>query len=154
MATHEIPTHLEVQDKLVFGLTARQALAIGLGLCLGYVIYQQTHIRLLGYGPWAVPLVMRISSGIFGAGLGVLVAFVRPLNRPLETWVLVYVRYATMPKCTRWRPVLGGHPSADDAELSALIVDLAGPVDEECAPPQSAWVGHRAATYAEVLAGD
>ena len=38
---HEIPTHLNVEDKLLFGLTARQFLYVLVGLSVSYALWNQ-----------------------------------------------------------------------------------------------------------------
>jgi hypothetical protein len=158
MAPHEIATHLEVQDKLVFGLTARQALAIGLGLCMGYVCFQQTHLYFVAHQIWLIPLVLRSAVGALCGLVGIILAFVRPLDRPLETWLLVWLRYQTLPKQYRWRQA-PGHDSCDpgheEAELAALSAAVASPTPHEDAPATpSHWVGRFAPTYQEVAAGE
>ena len=151
MHAHEMPTHLEVADKLVFGLAARQAVMLGLGLCLGYVLYQQTHLHLPGGGLWVPPLALRIAAGALAAGLGALLAFWQPLGRPLEAWALVLGRYALLPKHYRWQPLPPTEVPAL-ATLTALAHELTGPPAEEVVPAAAARFSR--STYEEVFAGE
>jgi hypothetical protein len=84
-AHHEIPTHLDVEDKLLFGLTARQFLYLVVGCSLAYGVWQQPGL----------------ADGVRG---GLAVALVRPLGRPLEEWVVAGVFYAASPRQSTWRP--------------------------------------------------
>jgi hypothetical protein len=68
---HEIPTHLEVSDKLVFGLTAGQTLFCAAGVFVGYSLWrrlQMVGLPLLG----SVPL-----AGLAGLVL-ILLSLIRP----------------------------------------------------------------------------
>src|SRR5579872_6021115 len=96
----EIPTHLHVEDKLLGGFTVRQVLYASVGLSLAYAVWQ--HLQLLA------PL------GIAGAALRVALAalpvilllacgFAHPTGRPLDEWVFVALRFATLPKVSVWR---------------------------------------------------
>ncbi len=38
-ATHKVPTHMSLPDKVVFGLTARQLLLLLIGCSLGYNLW-------------------------------------------------------------------------------------------------------------------
>lgn len=149
---HEIPTHLEVADKLVFGLTARQALVIGLGLCLGYVGFQQTHLTLSALGDWSLPLPLRMGSGLLPVAGGVLLAWFHPLDRPLEVWVLVWLRYQTMPKIYLWHPVMSQVGDADEELIALLTVNTSEAVMESPRMP-SRWAGLFTPTYQEVSDG-
>jgi hypothetical protein len=39
---YELPTHLDVQDTLLFGLTARQLVRLAVGASVAYAIWNQT----------------------------------------------------------------------------------------------------------------
>ena len=39
---YELPTHLDVQDTLLFGLTARQLVRLAVGASIAYAIWNQT----------------------------------------------------------------------------------------------------------------
>ena len=49
---HEIPTHLDVEDRLVLGLTIRQILYLLIGGGLGYSLWEALH-----HMPFVVQLV-------------------------------------------------------------------------------------------------
>src|SRR5215207_1402925 len=92
---HEIPTHLNVEDKLLFGLTVRQFLFVLVGASLSYALWNQM---------LDAPLALRVS--IVGACLLVTAALVvvRPSGRPLEEWLLAACGYAATPRRATWRP--------------------------------------------------
>lgn len=112
---HEIPTHLEVEDKLLFGLTLRQAVVALVGVALGFLVYSQLH-RLpwewpaLGGAPRGhLPLWTQIMCGALPVLLALAVALFCPAGRPLEDWLFALARYAAQPKRCVWRP----RPGAD-----------------------------------------
>ena len=90
---HEIPTHLEVQDRFIGNLTTRQLLYLGIGAAVSYGAWINFHhILLLGWG-----------LAILVALLALVVSFARPQGRDMEDWVIVMIRYSTMPKRCVWR---------------------------------------------------
>lgn len=104
----EIPTHLEVEDRLVFGLTLRQGIVVLIGCALGYTLYAQ-----LGHLPWPgagsgghLPLALRIAGACIPALMAFAVAAIQPAGRPLEEWLFALLRYAALPKHCVWRPHL------------------------------------------------
>ena len=88
---HDVPTHLEVTDKLVFGMTAGQTLFAAASVFVGYSLYRR--LVLLGMGPFL---------GLPIAGLCALLlmslALVRPEGRSLDQWCFVLLRYLIQPK--------------------------------------------------------
>jgi hypothetical protein len=94
-ATHEIPTHLNVEDKLVFGLTARQSLSCLVGCSLSYGVWDQLALA---------PPALRV--GLVGACLlaTVLLVLLRPLGRPLEEWLVAAAFYLASPRRATWGP--------------------------------------------------
>lgn len=120
MQRHELPTHLDIEDKLFAGLTPRQLLLLMLGLGLSYSLWQRLHLLL------PVPLVVVIALLPGMASLAF--AALRPDGRPLEQWLLIRLRYHRMPKLClpgTSSSVTEGidHPSAslaDEAEWQAL----------------------------------
>jgi hypothetical protein len=108
---HEIPTHLDVEDRLFAGLTPRQLLLLCMGIGLGYSLWQRLHHI------FPVPLVLLLA--IVPALVGVAFATIRPGDRPLEQWLLTVVRYAALPKvCVVGR---GSEGHADAGDLSAAL---------------------------------
>ena len=91
---HEIPTHLEVSDGAVLGLTMRQLLtaAVGLSLALGAA----TDL------PFPPPLRAAAASAL--VALTALMVLWRPSGRPLEDWSVVLLRYSLAPRVSTWRP--------------------------------------------------
>jgi len=92
---HEIPTHLNVEDKAFFGLAVRQVMVLTVGLAAGYGLWT-------GW-PDLPPL---LHGGLAAGGLllAALLALVRPHGRGLEEWLFVALHYARTPKASVWRP--------------------------------------------------
>jgi hypothetical protein len=92
---HEIPTHLNVEDRAFYGLTARQLMWLMVG-CAG------------GYGLWTqwpdLPAGLRLALAGVCLALAVALALVRPQGRGLEEWAFVALHYAALPKVSAWRP--------------------------------------------------
>ena len=99
-ATHKVPTHMNLPDKVVFGLTARQLLLLLVGCSLGYNFW----LRLSALEALALPVqVLRIVLALVPAGLAAVLALISVADRPLEIWLLVLVRYWQRPKIYLWR---------------------------------------------------
>jgi hypothetical protein len=92
---HEIPTHLDVEDKLLFGLTARQFLYLVVGCSLAYGVWQQ---------PGELPLAARATLTSACLLAAVLIALVRPLGRPMEEWLVAALFHLATPRQATWRP--------------------------------------------------
>ena len=104
---HEIPTHLNVEDKAFFGLTVRQVMHLTIGFAGAYAAWSQ----------WPdLPAAIRL--GLAGAGLlqSILLALVRPGGRGLEEWIFVALHYVALPKGSVWRP---REPERADWRLSS-----------------------------------
>ena len=99
---HEVPTHLNVEDKVLFGLTVRQFLYMLVGSSATYTLWDQL-------GTFGLPL--RVSL----AGLCVLLtlafALLRPADRPLEEWLAAALVYFAAPRRAIWQP---SEPNAAD----------------------------------------
>ncbi len=102
----EIPTHLEVEDRILFGLTLRQGIVVLVGLSVGYSLYAQ-----LGNLPWPdagaeghPPLALRVVVALLPALLALALAVIQPAGRPLEEWLFALARYAALPKRCVWQP--------------------------------------------------
>ena len=99
-ATHTVPTHMSLPDKVVFGLTARQLLLLLIGCSLGYNLW--LHLGVLT--AFALPgQVLRIGIALVPAGVAVALALIAVADRPLEVWLLVLVRYWQRPQVYLWR---------------------------------------------------
>jgi hypothetical protein len=94
MDRHEIPTHLNVEDKAFAGLTMRQLMTAAIGLALAYGAASEP--------PWPMP-VRLVAAGLVLAAVA-LVALWRPAGRPLEDWGFVLLRFWALPRVAVWRP--------------------------------------------------
>ena len=92
---YELPTHLQVEDTLLAGLTARQLVRLMLGASLAYGLWDQA--------VW-LPDEVRLPLAIALAILGVLVALVQPAGRPLDQWLLAGLLFVALPRRLVWRP--------------------------------------------------
>ena len=105
---HEVPTHLNVEDKVLYGLTVRQFLFLLVGSSATYTLWQQ-------FDTLAVP--MRIVLAAACALVTLAFALVRPADRPLEEWCAAALVYAATPRRSVWRPVepapADWYPAAD-----------------------------------------
>ena len=99
-ATHKVPTHMSLPDKVVFGLTARQLMLLLIGCSLGYNLWLHLSalevFALLGQ-------VLRIAITTIPAGVAAALALISVADRPLEVWLLVLVRYWQRPRVYLWR---------------------------------------------------
>lgn len=91
---HEIPTHLNVEDTVVLGLSIRQFAYLVVGLAGGYGLWNQWPDLVLGLR--VVPPGMWLIAAVT-------IALVRPYGRGLEEWAFVALHYAVLPKQTVWR---------------------------------------------------
>ncbi|MDO8611522.1 MAG: PrgI family protein [Dehalococcoidia bacterium] len=94
MDRHEIPTHLNVEDKAFGGLTMRQLMTAAVGLALAYGTASEP--------PFPLPLRL-VAAGLVLAVVA-LAALWRPAGRPLEDWAFVLLRYWAVPRIAVWRP--------------------------------------------------
>ena len=92
---HEVPTHLNVEDKVFLGLSVRQFLYILVGSSICYSIWDQT-----------APLgdALRVPLAAFGVVVTLAFALLRPAGRPLEEWLAAGVVYVASPRQTVWAP--------------------------------------------------
>jgi hypothetical protein len=93
---HEVPTHLDVQDRALLGLTVRQVLCLASAAACSYGLWSR----------WpALPVGLRLGLAALCVGLGLVLALVRPGGRGLGEWALAALRYAGAPRRCVWRPV-------------------------------------------------
>ena len=92
---YELPTHLQVEDTLILGLTARQLVRLMIGASLAYGLWDQA--------VW-LPVEVRLPLALALATLGVLVALVQPAGRPLDQWLLAGLLFVALPRRQVWRP--------------------------------------------------
>jgi PrgI family protein len=91
---YELPTHLQVEDVLIAGLTARQLVRLMVGASLTYGLWDQTA---------AIPMLVRLSATVVLAVAGLLLALIRPAGRPLDQWLLAALLFAVSPHKQLWR---------------------------------------------------
>ena len=89
----EIPTHLGVEDRMLWFLTARQVTILLSGAALAYAAW--------GSLPW-LPAAGRASLAALVGLLTLALALVRPWGRGLEEWTFVWLHYAAMPRVASW----------------------------------------------------
>ncbi|MDP2674612.1 MAG: PrgI family protein [Dehalococcoidia bacterium] len=94
MDRHEIPTHLNVEDKAFAGLTMRQLMTAAVGLALAYGAASEP--------PLPIPIRLVVAGMVLIAVA--LLALWRPAGRPLEDWAFVLLRYWALPRVAVWRP--------------------------------------------------
>ena len=92
---HEIPTHLNVEDKAFFGLAVRQVMVLTVGLSAGYGLWT---------GWPELPVALRTALALLGLSLAAILALVRPHGRGLEDWLFVVLHYHRTPRIAVWRP--------------------------------------------------
>jgi hypothetical protein len=91
---HEIPTHLNVEDRALFGLSVRQLALLLAGCAAAYTAYDAL--------PDAAPGPRLALAGAVLLAAAAL-ALLRPGGRGLELWVLALARYAVSPRRRAWR---------------------------------------------------
>ena len=96
---HQTPTHVDVEDRYLFGLTGRQFLVAIISLILAYGVWDW-----MGAG-W--PTVVRIVPTALVALVGLSMAFLRPGGRSLWEYLFVRLRAAIVPRISVWRPSRG-----------------------------------------------
>jgi hypothetical protein len=91
---------MNLPDKVVFGLTARQLLLLLIGCSLGYNLW----LHLSALEALAFPgQVLRMALALVPAALAATLALISVADRPLEVWFLVLVRYWQRPRIYLWR---------------------------------------------------
>lgn len=91
---HEIPTHLNVEDRAFYGLSARQVTYLTLGCASAYAAWTSA---------LELPLAARLAPVAVCVLIALTLALVRPLGRSLEAWAFLGLRYLALPKCAVWR---------------------------------------------------
>ncbi len=101
---YQIPTHLEVEDKIIsyngIGLTVRQAFLLVLGWSLAVDVWRSLDgLTSLGGAGVVLRLVISAAPGL----LACFIALTKVGGRHLESWLLVVLLYHTKPKVYLWR---------------------------------------------------
>jgi hypothetical protein len=99
---HEVPTHLNVEDKVVFGLTVRQFLYVLVGSSTSYALWDQA--TALGEPVRDAVVALSVLTTLA-------IALLRPADRALEEWLAAAVVYACSARRATWQP---REPDAED----------------------------------------
>jgi hypothetical protein len=91
--THEVPNHLNVQDTLFLGLSARQVATFMAFASPAYGIWDQLTV---------VPVAARGTLAAFVVLAGLAFTFIQPGGRALEEWAFAIFAFAVTPKRLRW----------------------------------------------------
>jgi hypothetical protein len=92
---HEIPTHLNVEDKAFFGLSVRQVMVLTVGLSTAYGLWTG--------GP-ELSSIVRAALAAVALIFALVLALVRPHGRGLEDWLFVVLHYLRTPRVAVWQP--------------------------------------------------
>jgi hypothetical protein len=113
--TYELPTHLQVEDVLIAGLTARQLLRLMIGASFGYGLWDQA--------VW-LPDALRLGLAAATAIAGLMVALVRPGGRLLDQWLLAGLLFVALPRRLVWRSgaTLLREPTREQSGLAELAL--------------------------------
>jgi hypothetical protein len=105
---HEVPTHLNVEDKVLFGLSVRQFLYVLVGTSVSYTWWEQSS---------GIHDALRVSVAAMSVMLTLAFALLRPADRPLEEWLLAAVVFVATSKRAIWRIA---EPRAEDWRLHGV----------------------------------
>jgi hypothetical protein len=86
---------LNVEDKVLFGLTVRQFVYMLVGSSAAYSLWEQAT-------QWPDPL--RVGLAALCVSVTLAFALLRPADRPLEEWVAAAMLYITSPRRATWQP--------------------------------------------------
>ena len=92
---HEVPTHLNVEDRVVFGLTVRQFLYMLVGSSATYTMWDQSV---------SLALALRVSLAFICVSITLGFALLRPADRPLEEWLAAAAAYVASARSSTWQP--------------------------------------------------
>ena len=138
MQRHEIPTHLEVEDKILGTLTVRQLLFLAVGLSLSYGLWGLLHQLAVSPGHH-LPIVAQIALAAFPALCTLVLALAQPGGRPLEEWLLAIARYAGQPKVCIWRPLADEEGDGEAPEHVAGATPRLGAASEDTPVQANEW---------------
>ena len=106
-ARHEIPTHLNVEDRAFYGLTVRQVMYLTIGLSSGYGLWN---------GSAGLPLLLRAGLSAACMILALVFTLLHPYGRGLDEWAFVSLHYLTVRRVHVWRPGEDGPVVRDGTE--------------------------------------
>jgi PrgI family protein len=92
---HEVPTHLNVEDKVVFGLTVRQFLFMLVGSSAAYTLWDRST---------SLPTPLHAGVAVLTVCFTLAFALMRPADRALEDWLAVALLYLASPRRSTWQP--------------------------------------------------
>ena len=95
MQRHEVPTHLNIEDKAFAGLTMRQLMVAIIGLALAYSAMSQAPL----------PLAVRLAAGATVLLMTAAISLWQPAGRSLES--TIHIRQSTIVLCPafEWNPL-------------------------------------------------
>lgn len=93
MQRHEVPTHLNIEDRAFAGLTMRQLMVAIIGLALAYAAMSEA----------SLPLPVRLGIGAVVLLWTAAFTLWQPAGRSLEDWAFVLLRYLSVPRVVVWR---------------------------------------------------
>ncbi|MDP9409152.1 MAG: PrgI family protein [Actinomycetota bacterium] len=112
MYNHEMPSKLDVEDKMVWGMNGRQLAIVISGLASAY-------------GAWSnlvfLPLLARGLMAALVAVATLALAFVRPGGDGLEDWFFAWVRFQMMPARAVWQPSAFARTEAPPVEETGFV---------------------------------
>lgn len=119
MQRHEVPTHLNIEDKAFAGLTMRQLMVAIIGLALTYAAMSEAPL----------PLPVRLAVGTIVLLSTAAFTLWQPAGRSLEDWAFVLLRYVSVPRVVVWRVRTPRPVECDDAGRFEIILPQDG-IDE------------------------
>jgi hypothetical protein len=96
MQRHEIPTHLNVEDRALFGLTLRQVMHLLAGLAAAYALW--TH---LAERP-EIPAPVRLTAAALCFVAFAAITLLRPYGRSLGDWLLAVAAFSVASRRSIW----------------------------------------------------
>lgn len=114
MQRHEVPTHLNIEDKAFAGLTMRQLMVAIIGLALAYSAMSEAPL----------PLAVRLVAGATVLLMTAAISFWQPAGRSLEDWAFVLLRYISIPRVVVWRVRTSREVATpEDARFEVVLPD-------------------------------
>ena len=103
--THVVPTHLHTPETAFsigsVGISVRQFLVLLIGSAISYDLW--LHLVALAGLPGGQ--IVRLLTALVPVSLTLAIAFLKIAGRPLETWLLVLLRFWARPRRLVWRSV-------------------------------------------------
>lgn len=90
---HTIPTHLNVEDTFLWGMSNRQVMYLVAGAASTYAAWEQLQ---------RAPTVLQWGVALAVAVLALALTFVRHGGRPLDEYAFVVLHYRLLPRRSTW----------------------------------------------------